>query len=65
LAPGARAGPPLKVLLITPPVARELGAPLLGLEYVAASLLARGCEGRVIGRRRAATFPHDAAWIVR
>jgi radical SAM superfamily enzyme YgiQ (UPF0313 family) len=51
-----------RVLLINPPSPEQLGAPLLGLQYVAAALLARGCEVRVIdaaGRY----FEHDADWI--
>jgi len=41
-------GMPVRVLLINPPSPEQLGAPLLGLQYVAASLLGRGCEVRVI-----------------
>ena len=37
-----------RVLLINPPSPERLGAPLLGLQYVAAALLERGCEVRVI-----------------
>lgn len=54
----------MRVLLINPPSPEQLGSPLLGLEYVAASLLARGCEVRVIDAA-ARHFPHDAAWILR
>jgi radical SAM superfamily enzyme YgiQ (UPF0313 family) len=54
----------VKVLLINPPSPEQLGAPLLGLQYVAASLRARGCEVRVIDAA-ARHFPHDATWIVR
>ncbi|HEY1341021.1 MAG TPA: radical SAM protein [Bryobacteraceae bacterium] len=52
----------MRVLLINPPSPERLGAPLLGLEYVAASLLARGCEVRVIDAA-ARHFTHDADWI--
>jgi radical SAM superfamily enzyme YgiQ (UPF0313 family) len=38
----------MRVLLINPPSPERLGAPLLGLQYVAASLLDRGCEVQVI-----------------
>ncbi len=54
----------MRVLLINPPSPEQLGSPLLGLEYVAASLLARGCEVRVIDAA-ARHFPHDAEWILR
>ncbi|HEY3742093.1 MAG TPA: radical SAM protein [Bryobacteraceae bacterium] len=54
----------MKVLLINPPSPEQLGASLLGLQYVAASLLAHGCEVRVIDAA-ARYFPHDADWIVR
>ena len=37
-----------RVLLINPPSPEQLGAPLLGQQYVAASLLVRGCEVRVV-----------------
>jgi hypothetical protein len=37
-----------RVLLINPPSPEQLGAPLLGLQYVAAALLQRGCEVRVV-----------------
>ncbi len=53
----------MKVLLINPPSPEQLGSPLLGLQYVAASLLNRGCEVRVIDAA-ARHFPHDADWIV-
>ena len=46
-SPGVR-GRPSRILLINPPSPERLGAPLLGLQYVAASLLARGCEVQVI-----------------
>src|SRR5437763_14776422 len=38
----------LRVLLVNPPSPEQLGAPLLGQQYVAAALLARGCEVRVV-----------------
>jgi hypothetical protein len=38
----------MRVLLIVPPSQQKLDAPLLGLQYVAASLLDAGCEVRVI-----------------
>jgi radical SAM superfamily enzyme YgiQ (UPF0313 family) len=53
----------MKVLLINPPSPEQLGSPLLGLQYVAASLLAHGCEVRVIDAA-ARHFRHDADWIV-
>ena len=37
-----------RVLLVNPPSPEQLGAPLLGQQYVAAALLARGCEVRVV-----------------
>ena len=37
-----------RVLLVNPPSPERLGAPLLGLQYVAAALLERGCEVRVV-----------------
>jgi hypothetical protein len=37
-----------RVLLINPPSPEQLGSPLLGLQYVAAALLEKGCEVRVI-----------------
>src|SRR4051794_31626018 len=52
-----------RVLLINPPSPEQLGAPLLGLQYVAAALLARGCEVRVIDAA-ARYFPGDADSIV-
>ncbi len=36
-----------RVLLVNPPSPEQLGSPLLGQQYVAAALLARGCEVRV------------------
>src|SRR3954468_4904133 len=52
-----------RVLLVNPPSPERLGAPLLGLQYVAAALLERGCEVRVIDAA-ARHFPGDAASIV-
>ncbi len=37
-----------RVLLVNPPSPEQLGAPLLGQQHVAAALLARGCDVRVI-----------------
>ena len=37
-----------RVLLVNPPSPEQLGSPLLGQQYVAAALLARGCEVRVL-----------------
>ena len=42
-----------RVLLVNPPSPEALGTPLLGLQYVAAALLERGCEVARPGRRRA------------
>src|SRR5215203_6225124 len=53
----------MRVLLINPPSPEQLGSPLLGLEYVAASLLASGCEVRVIDAA-ARYFAHDSDWIL-
>jgi len=53
----------LRILLLNPPSPEQLGAPLLGLQYVAAALVARGHEVRVIDA--AARYSHpDAAWIL-
>ena len=52
----------VRVLLINPPSPERLGAPLLGLQYVAAALLRQGCEVRVIDAA-ARHFGHDADWI--
>ncbi len=52
-----------RVLLINPPSPEQLGAPLLGLQYVASSLLDRGCEVRVIDAA-ARYFDHDFEWII-
>jgi len=54
----------MKVLLLNPPSPEQLGSPLLGLQYVAASLLARGCEVRVIDAA-ARHFPYDSEWIAK
>jgi anaerobic magnesium-protoporphyrin IX monomethyl ester cyclase len=54
----------MRVLLINPPSPEQLGSPLLGLQYVAAALLARGCEVRVIDAA-ARYFPHDSEWIAK
>lgn len=54
----------MRILLINPPSPEHLGTPLLGMQYVAASLLADGHEVRVIDAA-AKYFPHDAEWIVR
>ena len=51
-----------RVVLINPPSPERLGSPLLGLQYVAAALLARGCEVHVIDAA-ARYFEHDAAWV--
>jgi anaerobic magnesium-protoporphyrin IX monomethyl ester cyclase len=53
----------MRVLLINPPSPEPAGSPLLGLQYVAASLLVRGHEVRVIDAA-ARRFLHDADWIV-
>jgi len=37
-----------RVLLINPPSPEQMGTPLLGLQYVAAALLQKGCDVRVI-----------------
>lgn len=52
-----------RVLLINPPSPERLGSPLLGQQYVAAALLARGCEVRVIDAA-ARYFDHDVDWII-
>jgi radical SAM superfamily enzyme YgiQ (UPF0313 family) len=52
-----------RVLLINPPSPEALGAPLLGQQYVAAALLKRGCDVRVIDAA-ARYFTHDAGWII-
>jgi anaerobic magnesium-protoporphyrin IX monomethyl ester cyclase len=38
----------MRVLLVNPPSPEQLGSPLLGQQYVAAALLARGCEVRIL-----------------
>lgn len=53
----------MRVLLINPPSPERLGAPLLGFQYVAAALLKRGCEVRVIDAA-ARYFEGDADSIV-
>jgi anaerobic magnesium-protoporphyrin IX monomethyl ester cyclase len=53
----------MRILLINPPSPERTGSPLLGLQYVAASLLVRGHEVRVIDAA-ARRFAHDADWIV-
>ena len=52
-----------RILLINPPAPERLGSPLVGLQYVAASLLAAGHQVRAIDAA-AKRFPHDAGWIV-
>ncbi|MGE0116917.1 MAG: radical SAM protein [Dongiaceae bacterium] len=54
----------MRVLLINPPSPEQLGSPLLGLQYVAAALLRRGCEVRVIDAA-ARHFANDSEWIAR
>ena len=41
-------GAPTRVLIVNPPSPEQLGAPLLGLQYVIAALLEHGCEVRVV-----------------
>jgi anaerobic magnesium-protoporphyrin IX monomethyl ester cyclase len=53
----------MRVLLINPPSPEQLGSPLLGLQYVAASLITCGFEVRVIDAA-ARYFAHDNDWIV-
>ncbi len=53
----------LRILLLNPPSPEQLGAPLLGLQYVAAALVARGHEVRVIDAAARYWRP-DAAWIL-
>lgn len=52
-----------RVLLINPPSPEQLGAPLLGQQYVAAALLARGHEVRVIDAA-ARYFDHSIEWLL-
>ncbi|MGH9140841.1 MAG: B12-binding domain-containing radical SAM protein [Vicinamibacterales bacterium] len=59
----ATIGSPIRVLLINPPSPEQLGSPLLGMQYVAASLLRRGCDVKVIDAA-ARYFPHSLEWIV-
>lgn len=54
---------PQRVLLVCPPSPERLGAPLLGLQYVAAALLREGHEVRVIDAA-ARHFPLDEDGIV-
>ena len=51
----------MRVLLVNPPGPERLGSPLLGLQYVAASLIASGAEVRVLdaAARGAAPTTHD------
>lgn len=53
-----------RVLLINPPSPEQMGTPLLGLQYVASALLAKGCEVRVIDAA-ARYFDGDTATIVK
>jgi len=52
-----------RVLLINPPSPERQGAPLLGQQYVAAALLARGCEVRIIDGA-ANCLDRDEDWLV-
>ena len=52
-----------RILLVNPPSPEQMGSPLLGLQYVAAALLAKGCEVRVIDAA-ARYFPGDSASIL-
>ncbi len=52
-----------RVLLVNPPSPEQMGSPLLGLQYVAAALMARGCEVRVIDAA-ARYFEGDPAEII-
>ncbi len=52
-----------RVLIINPPAPERLDAPLLSLHYIAAALLARGCEVRIIDAA-ARHFFHDSDWIL-
>ena len=54
---------PARVLLINPRSPEQLGAPLLGQQYVAAALVRHGCEVRVIDAA-ARYFAEDDDWIV-
>ena len=53
-----------RVILINPPSPEQMGAPLLGLQYVASALLARGCDVRVIDAA-ARYFRADSAATLR
>ncbi|HEY4304916.1 MAG TPA: radical SAM protein [Gemmatimonadaceae bacterium] len=52
-----------RVLLINPPSPEQLGAPLLGQQYVAAALVRHGCDVRVIDAA-ARYFDATDDWIV-
>jgi anaerobic magnesium-protoporphyrin IX monomethyl ester cyclase len=52
-----------RVVLVNPPSPERLGAPLLGQQYVAAALVARGCEVRVLDGA-ARHVAHDLDGIV-
>lgn len=52
-----------RVLLVIPPSPQKLGAPLLGLQYVAAALLKAGVEVKIIDAA-ARYFDNDFKWIV-
>ena len=52
-----------RVLLINPPSPEQLGAPLLGQQYVAAALVRHGCDVRVIDAA-ARYFAESDDWIV-
>jgi radical SAM superfamily enzyme YgiQ (UPF0313 family) len=52
-----------RVLLVNPPSPEQLGAPLLGQQYVAAALVRHGCEVRIIDAA-ARYFQDDDDWIV-
>jgi radical SAM superfamily enzyme YgiQ (UPF0313 family) len=51
----------MRVLLVNPPSPERLGSPLLGLQYVAAALIAAGADVRVLdaAARGAAPTPRD------
>jgi radical SAM superfamily enzyme YgiQ (UPF0313 family) len=53
----------MRVVLVNPPSPEPLGSPLLGLQYVASALLARGHEVVVVDAA-ARRFAHDDAWVV-
>ncbi len=54
---------PMRVLLVNPPSPEPLGSPLLGLQYVAAALLARGHDVRVIDAAARRAPPGDD-WVL-